>query len=606
MKNIYKFGLIILCCFTSNLLLSQFPAFDYLDINNINARINANANHFWDSQNITLNFEVPKNSGKHTIFNNTFWIGGFDDSNELHLSAEIYMQTGNDFTTGPLSVCGAALTDPATIAAWNRIWSVTTAEIDSFLYCFNHPSSCVGYVIPNSIMEWPAHGDTTLSQSFNLAPFIDVDNDGVYNPLNGDYPDIRGDKALFFIFNDNGIPNTESGGNPLGIEVHAMAYAFDCPQDEAFDHTIFMHYKIFNRSNKNYSNTYIGLYTDLSLGDPYDDYIASDVSRGSYYAYNGREIDGDGAPHHYGLLPPAQAVTILAGPYKDADGLDNPKYDSLGNQLCDESINGFNFGDGIIDNERLGMTGFVYFGPMGSGVTPPMYIPETAPEYYNYLVGLWRDSTNILYGGNGHYTTGAYGPACRFMYPGDSDTCNWGTGGLPPNGPVYWTEETAGNQPFDRRGFGSSGPFTFEAGTMQELDFAFVFGRTTDTTISSVEIMKNNIDVIKQAFVDNMTPCGTGIYTGSHIHKKENISIVLYPNPASETITIDLNIEREENLILNVYDIWGRHRMSYDKKRLNSGNNSIKLEKNQLENGLYFFVISIGSHVETKRVVVMK
>jgi len=37
---------------------------------------------------------------------------------------------------------------------------------------------------------------------------------------------------LFFIFNDARNPHTESGGLNLGIEVHGMAYAFNCPGDK--------------------------------------------------------------------------------------------------------------------------------------------------------------------------------------------------------------------------------------------------------------------------------------------------------------------------------------------------------------------------------------
>jgi hypothetical protein len=70
----------------------------------------------------------------------------------------------------------------------------------------------------------------------------------------------------------------------------------------------------------------------------------------------------------------------------------------------------------------------------------------------------------MLYGGNGHTLAGGYGPECDFMYPGLSDPYHWGTGFVPPNGPVEWTEETAGNQPSGRRFLMAAGPFTLESG----------------------------------------------------------------------------------------------------------------------------------------------
>ncbi len=72
----------------------------------------------------------------------------------------------------------------------------------------------------------------------------------------------------------------------------------------------------------------------------------------------------------------------------------------------------------------------------------------------------------MLYGGNAHTNSGAQGPECDFMFPGNSDPCNWGTGGTPPNGGLnqngnYWTEETVGNQPNDRRFMQSAGPLNW-------------------------------------------------------------------------------------------------------------------------------------------------
>jgi len=37
-----------------------------------------------------------------------------------------------------------------------------------------------------------------LGQSEKIAPFYDNNNDGIYDPMAGDYPQIKGDQALFF------------------------------------------------------------------------------------------------------------------------------------------------------------------------------------------------------------------------------------------------------------------------------------------------------------------------------------------------------------------------------------------------------------------------
>src|SRR6188474_1886697 len=75
--------------------------FDFLDINNVKARINANGDLFLDDS-LNNSFEVPKGSGLQSIFAGGLWIGGYDINGNLHLSAQTYHQTRNDFSPGPL------------------------------------------------------------------------------------------------------------------------------------------------------------------------------------------------------------------------------------------------------------------------------------------------------------------------------------------------------------------------------------------------------------------------------------------------------------------------------------------------------------------------
>jgi len=209
------------------------------------------------------------------------------------------------------------------------------------------------------------------------------------------------------------------------------------------------------------------VFTDLDIGWYADDYVGCDVQRGSYFGYNGTPVDGTGQPSAYGEHPPTQSVTILAGPYMDPDDIDNPKKDGEGRQLCNASVNGVNFGDSIVDNERYGMCKFMDFHNVTSLVYPED--PYYAADYYNMMKGIWKDGKRMTYGGNGHDTLGgSSGTYCNFMYPGLSDTLFWGTGCQPPNGPVNWTEETVSNVPGDRRCMASMGPFTFHPGDAQD------------------------------------------------------------------------------------------------------------------------------------------
>ena len=501
--------------------------YDYLDLNNIRAKIAASAQQFWNGPFGLVQsneYEFPKGSGHQTIFNSTMWVGGLDESGSLKLAAERYRQPGMDYWPGPLSGDGSNLSiDESTVIDWQKVWKLSKEEIIYHKFHWQEED----YEPINDISTWPAHGDQDLNQSEYLAPFVDVDGDSIYDPMVGDYPLIRGDQCIYFIINDV-RDHKETNGEQLGLEIHGMAYAFSNPDLLPMENTIFLSYKIFNRSAHTYTDTYIGLFTDLDIGYPRDDFIGCDVERGTYYGYNGDSIDGDGGSGTYGDHIPAQGVVFLGGPLLESNGLDDP------DNQCDESINGVGFGDGIEDNERFGMTRFIYFN---NGANPIISDPEIAPEFYSYLGGLWKDGTPLEYGGNGHVSSGAYGPAANFMYPGLSDLCYWGTNGEEPYGPIDWTEATVGNEPEDRRGLGVMGPFTFEPGTMERVDIAFVSafpeGEKTD-----VETLMDYIDVVRNEYKQDPDYFGyqwLGI-EDENIHKSIN-RIKAYPNPTNNKLT---------------------------------------------------------------------
>jgi hypothetical protein len=74
--------------------------FEYLDGNQVKARMHNSADHFWDLTSSPV-YEVPKGSGKNSAFATSLWIGGLDASNTLRVAAHTYRQSGTDFFPGP-------------------------------------------------------------------------------------------------------------------------------------------------------------------------------------------------------------------------------------------------------------------------------------------------------------------------------------------------------------------------------------------------------------------------------------------------------------------------------------------------------------------------
>jgi len=551
--------------------------FRFLHVNNARARINTGGDMWWNLDNVGQ-YYIPAATSKTSVFSGSLWIGGLDINNQLKLAAIRYRANGTDYYTGPLAIDGTAAIDDETCSEWDKFILINRAEVDQFIEWFhseNKSEDFPGYTIPQSILEYPAHGDVSKGQSYYLAPFKDVDGNGDYDPSQGDYPyyDItnelcplnfvgdpdyvptptmesefyqrffggilvdqvlKGDETLWWVFNDKGNVHNETEGSPIGLEIRAQAFGFTT--NDEINNMTFYTYEIINRSTSELTQTYFSPWIDTDLGFAWNDYVGCDVNRGLGYCYNGTPVD-EGGPEAYGEQPPAVGVDFFQGPYMDPDSSDNPAFHGdglLGPSINDCSIvsfdgsevtltygkddtaqgvfkvnaaaiNGVNFGNGIVDDERFGMRRFVYHNNGGAAY---MSDPSEAPEYYNFLRGIWKDNTQMLYGGNAHITSGALGPECNFMFPGDSDPCNWGTGGLPPNGGfnqdgLYWTEEIVGNNPNDRRFMQSAGPFTLKSGAVNYITVGIPWARAiAGGPWASVELLRI-VDDKSQALFDN-------------------------------------------------------------------------------------------------------
>ncbi len=355
---------------------------------------------------------------------------------------------------------------------------------------------------------------------------------------------LKGDQTIWWVFNDKGNAHTESGSeNPIGLEIRAQAFAFT--MSDEINNMTFYSYEIINRSTFVLQDTYFSQWVDPDLGYSFDDYVGCDVERGLGYCYNGKATDGPGTGA-YPNNPPAIGIDFFQGPYMDPDGRDNPKVDT--NVIIDKygvaeldsyrdstgkvnpilltdaaykykdawypkskdpidacAINGVNFGNGIVDDERFGMRRFIYYNNSGN----PNGEPDKATDYYNYLRGIWRDGKRMCYGGDGYnanssgYQEGIY---ADFMFPGNSDIWGWGTasGGNEAVGKGnVWTEESAGNSADDRRFMQSAGPFTLQPGAINYITVGIPFAQAaTGGPMASVELLRR-IDDKCQALFDN-------------------------------------------------------------------------------------------------------
>ena len=562
-----------------------------LNVNNVRVYIETSGT-MWNNSSQAQYF-IPKEGTASSMFAAALWIGGKDVAGQLKLAAIRFRQLGDDFWPGPLTRKTASI-DEATCRMYDRHFFMTKKMAYEHKENYDKPD----YVMPDEIKNWPGNPiDGNTLQSWYVAPYVDVDEDGSYTPEGGDYPHydfdnglcpwteanrlraargelpqtyeteanisfgglladqvLKGDETLWWIFNDKGNSHTESKGAPIGLEIRAQAFGF-MTTDELNNMT-FYSYEIINRSTFTLQETYFSQWVDADLGDAKDDYVGCDVERGLGYCYNGKAIDGTGLPQHYGKNPPAVGVDFFQGPYLDPDKYDNPSYmgdnihgpafyfpgtnfdnkceivtqqgnlawftwDSLatstvgGEERVDtfkvtrqvkvlaEAINGVNFGDGIVDNERYGMRRFVYHNNDNSMTGDPVI----AVDYYNLLRGIWKDNSRMRYGKNAYWPSDNTRPECDFMFPGMTDPCNWGTKGIEPStSDQDWIEKNVGNQPADRRFMQSAGPFTLEAGAINYITVGIPWARSmSGDPYASVELLKLADDKAQTLFENCFT-----------------------------------------------------------------------------------------------------
>ncbi len=572
-------------------------AYENLEINNVRARVHKNI-LFQDYENSIAGFNVPKQNNSTdlyytSIYAANLWMAGKHQDTIYNSSATFEEQWHSSSVFEKRSNAGPIMNSFSYehySYEWDRVWKVSKIDIQ------NHIS---GFSTSEAIANWPAHGDTAKGQAYYLAPFEDTDNDGIYNPALGDYPKIKGQQAVYFIRNDERYQRPIR--RPMRSEIHGMVYAFDCPEDSAINHTVFLDYKIYNRSNRNYDSVYVGMWVDFDLGNSNDDYLGCDVSRGTFYVYNGDMNDEDASGvAGYGPNLPAQGVTFLKGAKQTNDGNDNPLTTDIPTALTQNGIPyeglGIGFGDNIIDNEFLGLNHFMYYniGAVINGNGDP----NSDLDYYNFLKGFWANGNQLEWGGDGNPLSTGGGTPSKYMFPGDSDPLYWSTYGVPVT-PVPWTEVEAGNASGDRRGVGSTGPFTFQPNEYAEIELAFVFGRDylDSSNIAGIVVMNERVDSIRSYHANGFatTACG-GAIIGVKDHVKENNDLEIYPNPFTNKLRINYSLNT--NATLEVFNLLGKKLQT---QRI--ANNSTVLDLSAQLNGVYFVKVIDGNKVITRKVI---
>lgn len=308
--------------------------------------------------------EFVKGSNNHLFSFINLWISAYDDSSHLYISSANGFNGKTDFSPGPID----SLTDSgAEPSEFNKIWMLSKEEIYNHLKDFNTQ----GYFPIDAIKTWPGNGYSRFNKY--LAPYVDYDQNGKYNPSKGDYPLIEGDNAAYFIVNDNFFEHKASGGQPLKVEIYCMLYSFnDLPN------TIFAKYYIKNPTSNSFKDVYASINAGFELGNKNDNYCGTHVVSNTIFSYNGDDND----ENHFGNNKPLAMISFLGKNLNSSIYITN-------------------------DNDSL------------SGMPA---IPE---HHRNLMEGKWKNSKSVTFGNDGKGNN----QTSKFVYSANTDpdfqSSNW-------------------------------------------------------------------------------------------------------------------------------------------------------------------------------------
>lgn len=383
---------------------------------------------------------------------------------------------------------------------------------------------------------------------------------GAYLDSEGN-PYLMGAQTMFYSYTD-GYP--EAHGNNAGSTRPLMAQILQtnwCYDNLTLRDVVFSEFRIINRSNHPWTNTYISIWTDDDLGNPNDDAVGCDSASDLSYTYNFATSDPE-----YGGIPPAVGIRVLKSPIRYTGNLnDTVKYYSppgSGNLILKP---GYKF---------TGISSFNTYINSDPNIGDPSSYQET---YWN-LQGLKRNGTSWINPITSNVT--------KFPYSGNPEN---GTGWI----------MTIGN---DIRSMQSFGPVMIQPGDTQSIIIAQMITRN-NSNLQSVMALKTYSNYVKNFYDNNF------IVSVQNITSEAPESFELSqnnPNPFNPVTKINYKLRVAGYTKLVVYNVLGQEVSILVSEKQVAGTHQVVFDGSGLTSGVYFYRIESGHFVETKRMVLLK
>ncbi len=275
--------------------------------------------------------------------------------------------------------------------------------------------------------------------------------DSLGNPLN------LGTQTMFYVYTDAYTHNSgQSSLASMKAQILQTNWAYNV--NGPLGNIVFQEYRIINRSDNVWTQTYLSQWTDDDVGFNIDDKIGCDTNLNLGYTYNATNND-----QNYGTAPPAVGFDFFRGALVETGNVnDTVSYFSppgSNNQVVK------------VGYRDIGLSVFNYY----NNTNPEPSDPGSYIETYRVIEGKWR---------LGDYWVTPEGDTTRKCFTGDPVA---NTGWLNPG-------------QADRRFVQSTGPFIMSPGDTQIIVVAQVIDRGS-SNLESVRSLRNT-DALAQRIFD--------------------------------------------------------------------------------------------------------
>ncbi|MGH1337979.1 MAG: T9SS type A sorting domain-containing protein [Aureispira sp.] len=437
-----------------------------LHTNHQKVNFNSNGTMFYDDTYNAIHHVPysPNTPAIGTVFGAAPWLSMRDPGGNLDVIAPTYSSNNEGYDHGPLDIA-TGLPIATNCQDFNYIWRVSRWSVEQLITDFNDNGVIDNAVAPE-LLQWPGKGNPHFAAQMgyalpnqDLAPFYDQNNDGIYDPMDGDYPVYKmgiataiAEQVLWNVFHNHVDTSLTMASSDMKIEVQQTAYALDCGSNEILNKTFFVHHKIISRAFITHSDVRYGNWNDFDLGCNVDDYVGSIPSKNTIYAYNADHNDdaicGSSGIRGYGVNPPVQAVTFL-------------------NQTMTSAIYNINSSN----------------SPIGD--------PSSGVGFERLLSGVFKNGIPMTPSGNGYNPNDTTLVPTKFMFPTN------------PNASSGWSMANSNLTGLDQRTIGALYKANLAPGEVWDVELAYSYHRDTSLPFwGNVNLMESQVDSLQQ-YYDN-------------------------------------------------------------------------------------------------------